>query len=419
MNPATSAATIKSFVITVSFIFLFVVAVLLDLQYLYIMAVTIALLPLASYGLAWQLAARYAATRTHAQTAPEGRRLSVRIEVAARGGLPQAVIRLADVLPGPLRRVPAAHAAPESPEGDEFRAPDFWDGSTGHLTYRIEPQVRGVYSIGPTRLEMTDPLGLFTFGADIGAPTELVVHPVAIGVRDARAGGEGSFGWRERDGTLRRGEGMEFHAVREYRPGDPLRRVHWRTSARTGRLAVVDYERAYQQNLVIALDLTRGSEYGEGRDTTLEYAIKVAATLTERTLAAGGGVTLITQNDRIAVQPRQGDLVVMRFRLFDILARARADSDQSLVEALRSARFEAGTQYAILTSTGDPALVGYLSDRILHGDQVRVYFIEPRSFGGPQVTSPAVPKGELCLIEREHSPWEEGGRRLEYLLRET
>src|SRR5918912_409029 len=109
----------------------------------------------------------------------------------------------------------------------------------------------------------------------------------------SRPGAGGSwFGVQEREGRARRGEGMDFHGVREWRQGDPLRRVHWPTTARTGRLSVVEFERAFQQDLVIALDLRRGSEYGEGRETTLEYAVKTAATLIDATLAESGAVTL-------------------------------------------------------------------------------------------------------------------------------
>jgi uncharacterized protein (DUF58 family) len=411
VNRTGSVASLKSFVITVAFVFLFVVAVLLDLQYLYIMSVTIALLPLGSFLLAWQLASRYSSERTHLETIPEGRQATIRVAVMAQGGLPQAALKVSDPLPPMLVRA--------EPDAQEFEPLDAWDGAQGEKTYLVEPLLRGVYTIGATRLEMTDPLGLFSFSAEIGAPTQIVVHPVAIPARDWASGGAGAYGIRERDGRTRRGDGMDFHTVRDYQPGDPLRRVHWRTSARRGRLAVIEHERAYQQNLVIGLDLAKDTEFGSGRETTLEYAVKSAATLVDRTLAAGGGVHLITQNDHIEIQHREGDGGAARFRLFDILARAQATSDRSLADALLAARLPDGMEVAILTASGDPILTGHLVERIRRGDSVRVYFFEPSSFGGPSQPTPAVPKGELRIIERSDSPWEEGGKRLEYQLRDA
>ncbi|MGC4047419.1 MAG: DUF58 domain-containing protein [Armatimonas sp.] len=401
------AASVKSLGLTIAFVFLFVVAMLLDLPYLYLMAVTIAVLPLASYGLAWFFASQYVAKREHASTGREGRRLTVHLKVTAKGGLPQTAIRVGDILPEALVRQEEAQALP----------PD-WDGRQGTREYTIIPEVRGVFTLGPTKLEMSDPLGLFPFEAEIGEATEIVVHPTPLFSRGSVSGGAGVWGVRERDGNTRRGEGMEFHGVREYRPGDPLRRVHWRTSARTGRLAVVEYERAYQQNLILALDLSKDSVFGKGRETTLEYGIKIAATLAERTLTAGGGVTLLSQNFRLDVQPREGDSVGAHFRLMDLLARAQADSDVALSETLRAARLAPGGRLAILTSGGDDLLSGYLMDRLRYNDSVTVYFLEPTSFGGPARQTPAVPKAGLRLVERQHSPWAEGGKHMEFLLRD-
>ncbi len=408
MSRFGSTSSVKSLGLTIAFVFLFLVAMLLDLPYLYLMAVTLALLPLASYGLAWFFASKYTTTREHPATVPEGRRLKVKLRAEAHGGLPQAAIRIGDTLPELLVR--------QSDDAQGF--PPDWDGKSGTREYTVEPQVRGVFTLGPTKLEMSDPLGLFGFEAEIGTKSEVVVHPTALAARAGLAGGAGSWGVRERDGNTRRGEGMEFHGVREYRPGDPLRRVHWRTSARTGRLAVVEYERAYQQNLILALDLAKDASFGQGRETTLEYAIKIAATLADRTLATGGGVTLISQSFRLDVQPREGDPAGARFQLFDLLARARAESDLALSETLRAARFPEGARFAVLTSGGDELLTGYLADRLRHNDAVTVYFLEPSSFGGPLRRTPAVPKARLRVIERQHSPWTDGGRHLEYLIRD-
>ena len=405
MNRVGGSAGIKSLAIFIAFVFLFLVAVILDNPYLYLMAITIGLLPLASYALAWFFAAKYSSRRTHAATGPEGRRFPVTLEVVASGGLPQAALQVGDQLPKRLHRTDGFLGALED-----------WDGHIGSRRYIVEPEVRGVYKIGPTRLEMTDPLGLFRFEADLGDATELVVHPTPLLAGNALAGGGGSWGLRERDGNLRRGEGMEFHGVREYQQGDPLRRVHWRTSARTGRLAVVEYESAYQQNLIVALDLAKGTTFGEGRETTLEYAVKIAATLCHRTMLAGGGLTLISQNFRVDIPPQLADKEAGRFQVMDTLAHAVADSDVSLGETLAAAGFEWGSSYAVLTSGDDDLLRAHLIERTRFEDDITVYFLEPVSFGGPMKQTPAIPKARLRVVERDHSPWLDGGKRLEKLL---
>ena len=413
MNWAGGAAGIKSIVITLAFVFLFIVAVLLDLQYLYLMAVTLAVLPLSSYALAYFWAAKFSAERDHEGTVTESSHVPVRLHITLRGGLPQSGLRVAEAVPTALDPLLGAMSNEAKPLTE-------WNGQEGTREYFIEPQMRGVYQIGPARLETTDPLGLFSFSAPLGLQTELVVHPDPVPARDWAVGGEGMHGLRERDGKTRRGEGMDFHGVRPYREGDTLRRVHWPTTARTGKLAVVEFERAYQQDIIVCMDLRKDIHRGQGRESTLEYAVKVAATLADRTHAAGGGVTLLTQNERVQISPHTGDPDASRFRLFDRLARLEANSDESLVDTLRTHRPGDGTHWVLLTPAGDPHLTAFLTNRIRHGDSVRVFFFEPESFGGPRAASPAVAGGGLRVVEQGvHSPWLEGGKKLEYLLRES
>jgi hypothetical protein len=136
-------------------------------------------------------------------------------------------------------------------------------------------------------------------------------------------------------------------------------------------------------------------------------------------LVAGGGVTLVTQTGRVTVRPQDSDPQAARFRLFDHLARLRADADTSLADALRAARLDARSTVVVLTSWGDPTVTAFLTEAARRGSDVRVLFFEPASFGGPSVMSPAVAGEAFTVVRRgEHSPWEEGGKGLGFVLRE-
>jgi uncharacterized protein (DUF58 family) len=404
----TSTSSIKAFVITIAFIFLFTVALLLDVQYLYFMAVMTALLQPIAYGLVALSPVNYTAQRRHLPTAQEGKPFMVTLEISAGGKFPALALEVNDELPPALR----------SPDLVGSHKPQSWDGHRGTLTYPVEPLLRGVHQLGPARVETSDALGLFTFSAELASPTELVVHPTAIPTRGTQRGGEGRLGIRERDGKAQRGVGLEFHGVREYHPGDSLRRVHWRTSARTGRLAVVEFERAFEQDLVLAIDLKSGTHVGQGREATLEYAIKIAATLAERTIARGGGVALYTQQGSAVMAARSTDPEAARFQLFDLLARLQPTAETSLASTLAAQRLATGQRLAVLTAQADSALAQWLTGRVGQGDTVEVYYLNPSSFGGAVGSPPAVPHQLLKVVEKQHSPWEEGGRALEPLLRD-
>jgi len=372
------------------------------------MAVMLALIQPIAYGMVALAPTQYAAQRRHPLSAVEGRPLKVTIDVQAKGKLPALMLEVDETTSESLLRLGKTGAVPL----------ETWDGFEGSLSYQVSPLLRGVHPLGPAKVELSDPLGLFTFSAELAAATELVVHPSPIGIRVGLSGGEGRIGVREREGKAQRGEGMEFHGVRQYHPGDSLRRVHWRTSARTGNLAVVEFERAFEQDLVIGLDLRQGTHAGTGRESTLEYAIKIAATLVDKTLAREGGVTLITQQGSVKVDPREQDPEAARHRLFDLLARAQATSELSLAGALGAERQSTGARYALLSAQPDPALLGFITDRLHRGDQVRLYYTDPTSFGGATQPTLTLPGRVVQVIERVHSPWEEGGKRLEQILRQ-
>lgn len=404
MNRTGMASGIKSFVISIAFLFLFVVALLLDVQYLYLMAVMLALVQPLSWAFVVLLAARYSTTRRVPSVAVEGRTLPTTLTVTATGGLAVGALRIQE------------RCSPMLAGGAESALPlDHWDGTTGERRTEFEPLLRGVHTIGPAVMETTDPLGLFTFHVELPGTSTVVVHPAPIPIRSTSVGGGGVFGTREQDGTARRGEGLEFHGVRDYRPGDSLRRVHWRTSARTGQLAVVEFERAYEQNVLIAIDARRGTELGTGRESTFEFAIKIAATIIDRVLRQGGGLVLLSQAGRVVVRPSQTTDEAVRFRLFDFLAHLTCDQETSLGETLTAHQEDQAGHCVVLTSGRDPHLEGALAERTQRGLGVRLYYLEPESFGGAATTPPTVPGATLKIVTKQHSPWEEGGRSLESL----
>jgi uncharacterized protein (DUF58 family) len=89
---------------------------------------------------------------------------------------------------------------------------------------------------------------------------------------------------------------MEFYGMREYVPGDDLRRIVWRASARTGRIMVREAEQGITDHITIILDTDRGahSRDGEGLSESFETGVRVAASLGVRHLREGYAVRVET-----------------------------------------------------------------------------------------------------------------------------
>src|SRR5262249_8768555 len=236
---------------------------------------------------------------------------------------PKPHLLVADQLPEWVVHEDAAAASPASLEA----------AGTATVTYALRPEKRGEYVIGPVEVTAADPLGIFQFKTELPVTSPLVVYPSPVTLPWFFLPGGSPFGASPLHSAEMRGEGSEFFAIREYQPGDPLRRVHWRSSARMGRLAVVEYEHDVSVDLALVLDARRGSEIGDGADTTLEMAVTAAASLARRVLERGNSCRLVIPGVPV---PRQtgGRGVDTLYQILEALARVNAEQTETAAEAV-------------------------------------------------------------------------------------
>lgn len=163
------------------------------------------------------------------------------------------------------------------------------DGATEE--FRIPTERRGVIPVGPASVLRGDPLGLFERIESRAEPTDLFVHP-----RTAAFTGESLGFVRDLEGLPTRDlarDDIAFHALAEYQPGDDLRHVHWRSTARTGTTMVRTYEETRRSHFVIALSRSR-DEYRT--DAEFELAVSIAASMGRRGMRDAFDVDLRTQD---------------------------------------------------------------------------------------------------------------------------
>ena len=136
---------------------------------------------------------------------------------------------------------------------------------------------RGVHAVGPVTYEKTDPVGLVLRRFQTGATLELLVAPRVTDL-SVFAGGLTN----DLDGATSQQLSMSdlaFHALREYVPGDDLRHVHWRSSAKAGQLLVRQYHETRRGHVTVLVDGARSS-YPRLRD--FELAVSVATSIALR-----------------------------------------------------------------------------------------------------------------------------------------
>jgi len=202
------------------------------------------------------------------------------------------------------------------------------------ITYKGKCFKRGLYRIGPLTVFFCDLLGIFFKSKRYKLYSQLIVYPKMFKIYHFPPlvkGNISSVGI----GTRRvSSDAFEFFGIREYRPGDPIKRIHWRSTARLGTLVVKEYERYGACNVTIFLDLMKSNNIGSGKETTLEYAIKVAASCAKFLIDRGGVlVQLMAHGIGPAIYPfNKGEFHLAEILKF--LATAEAEGHVSLSELL-------------------------------------------------------------------------------------
>jgi uncharacterized protein (DUF58 family) len=181
-------------------------------------------------------------------------------------------------------------------------------GAEQETNYRARFERRGLYHYSGMRISTRFPFGFFLKARTQAAPGELLVlpriHPIAPLSLDAHDP-------RGLINQPRRGQGREFHGLRTWRDGDDARDIHWRRSAREGRLILREYEQEGGQQLGIWLAPYRGALTDDTPEhlAQLDALVDQAASLLAHFTASGPGpdaghsVTLGVEDEHLPVHP--------------------------------------------------------------------------------------------------------------------
>lgn len=166
---------------------------------------------------------------------------------------------------------------------------------------------RGEYLFSPPTISSGDPFGLFLASRPADereVPTSrLTVFPKQFPVDRLAIASNLSWSISGLEPTNAAGTSGDFLGTREYRPGDSVRAIHWPLSARMGELIVKEFERNASTEVSIFLDLDAKAAWGRGREHTLEYAIRIAASVADYAARRGNSVGLVAHATQWIVLP--------------------------------------------------------------------------------------------------------------------
>jgi uncharacterized protein (DUF58 family) len=225
------------------------------------------------------------------------------------------------------------------------------------VDYQVRSSLRGRYRIGPLSVRLTDPFGLCELVRGFSASDVLVVTPPVVALPPVRLGGDWAGSGEQRARSIAT-SGEDDAATREYRQGDDLRRIHWRSTARRGELMVRREEQPWQSRGVLLLDCRDRVHRGDGPHSSLEWAVSAAASIGVHLARGGYAMRLVTESiDEITAD----SLGAQSFEsvLLDVLAVQSPSSADSLQPGVASMRHGGGEELYI-------AIVGPMSTDDAH-----------------------------------------------------
>ena len=207
---------------------------------------------------------------------------------------------------------------------------------------RLLPVRRGYLKLARLRVTRADPLGVFRATTLIGLDDQLLVLPKRYRVSWSAAGLSSRNAHQGANVSRTSGQGTDFSRLREYRPRDPLRHIHWRAWARLGEPVVKEFHNETPSRNALVLDVCAGATIA---DKTFEEAVSVAASFVTESSWCSGQLDLLVAGE-IDVRTSSGSEGEGAARMLEALAcvHARREGDFSTFGdglARRLSRFSA------------------------------------------------------------------------------
>jgi len=305
-----------------------------------------------------------------ANRAPKGTPVAVKLSVVNEGPLLEELL-VEDTLPRGIELV----------AGESRILASLGPGETVDLEYTVAGKQRGIFVFRGVEMTTGDYLGIFRRRTTLPAPAQLAVAPETLklhrlAIRPLRT--------RATAGPIparRGGSGVDFFGIREYQPGDPLRWVNWRVSARHHRtLFTNEFEQERIADVGLILDARRRTDIRLNGHTLFERAVRATASLAETFLGDGNRVGLLVYGGFLDwTFPGYGR--VQRERILQALAKA--ETGDSLVfdslDYIPTRFFPAKSQLVLISALcpDDPPMLSRLRAR---GYQLMVISPDPISF---------------------------------------
>lgn len=162
-----------------------------------------------------------------------------------------------------------------------------------HLNYQLRPRQRGNFRLDGVDCRFRAQAALWRLKLTVTAESALRVYPDFAARRHATllASASQRAGARKRQ---RRGDGSDFHQLRDFRDGDPLRCVDWKATSRLQKLIAREYQQQRDQRVMLLIDCSRRMRHRDGHGSHLDETLNAALLMAHTAIRQGDAVGVMT-----------------------------------------------------------------------------------------------------------------------------
>jgi len=278
------------------------------------------------------LEAGYAVNRLHGHV---GEQLRVTYTIRHSGRIPKPWLKV--------------HNPTNLPSGLPGRAISLGARAERSWLVRLPLSRRGHYRIEPLVIGTGDPFGFFEASASVGHGATVVVYPRIERLPRWRLPAANLEGTRSTPVRTLQATPLAT-TIRPWAPGDSFNRIHWKTTARYGEIQVKEFDLEQTADVWLVVDLERSIQAGSGDESTIEVAVRAAASIADRSILENRAVGLTVNGHRTTVLPadRGGR---QHMKIMQVLAAVEADGTTPIDETLVSTlpRLRRGMTLVVIT----------------------------------------------------------------------
>ncbi|MES0339769.1 MAG: DUF58 domain-containing protein [Anaerolineales bacterium] len=323
--------------------------------------------------------------RPYYRRAFPGEHVPLQVEVENRKPLPLSWLRIED--PWPLA---------VGPEDDSILAPSYlpeegvltnvfslrWFEKT-RRNYTLLFRKRGLYKVGPAKLQSGDVFGMYEFSRKEEHTEYLTVYPQILPLERLDLPAEDPFGDRRSRRQIFEDPNQPM-GVREYQPEDGFRRVHWPATARTGQLQVRVFQPTSAQVAMICLNTSTFESHHGVYPELFEHLVSVSATLADRYFRDGYQVGLISNgclthsNRPLKIPPGRSSkqLTTLLEALAGITPVVMAPFEQFLIREMPRVHY--GASLLVISAVTPPVLMETLARLKRHNREITLLSLAQR-----------------------------------------